>query len=277
MIPGVLAGERSFTRWEDPAMGVNGEGRICPIAPGCQPAITVVGKDGDAIQANHIYRTMPNVEGAGPEGQLATDMSPTQPHTMAKEARTCESCHVSDKALGYGIGRGKMTRPPNEPLVVDLESVDGHVLSKNARVQCDAIEGLGDDWSRFVTEDGQQLQTVGHHFRLSRPLNNRERANIDRQGDCLGCHQEIPDGSLAVSLLHHVAQYTGQLPANREEHASLIHKVLLTSAWFQLLAGIAIPAATVVGVFWYVRRRRRLRKRQEESSRPSGETPSATG
>jgi hypothetical protein len=118
------------------------------------------------------------------------------------------------------------------------------------------------DWSRVVTEDGQQLQTVGHHFRLDRPLNNEERAHIDRRGLCLGCHQEIPDKSLAVGLLHHVAQYTDQLPKNRDEHASLIHKILLTTAWLQFAAMVGVPLVTMAGVIWFVRRRWRRSRRQ---------------
>lgn len=259
-IPGELGEEWSFTRWEDPALGVNGEGRISPIAPGCQVSITVIGTDGKPILTNRIFRTMPNVEGAGPEGQLAIDMSPTQPHTMTKEARSCESCHASDKALGYGIGRAKNTRPPSQDLIVDLETVDGHILSKNARVQCEKIEGLLADWSQVVHENGRQVQTVGHHFRLDRSLNDEERAHIDRRGVCLGCHQGIPDGSLAVSLLHHVAEYSGQLPKNREEHTSLVHKVLLTTAWSQTMVVFGLPLAAGFGVVWYIRSRRRKSK-----------------
>jgi hypothetical protein len=255
-IPGELSEEWSFTRWEEPALGVNGEGRISPIAPGCQASFTVIGKDGRPIVTNRIYRTSPNVESAGAAGQLAIDMSPTQPHTMTKEARTCESCHTSDKALGYGIGRAKNTRPPNQDLIVDLETVDGHILSKHAQVQSAGIEGLLADWSQVVNESGQQVQTVGHHFRLDRALGD-ERARMDRQGVCLGCHQEIPAESLAVSLLHHVAEHTGQLPRTRGEHTSLIHKILLTIAWGQAAVLVGLPIVFALGTMWYIRRRRR--------------------
>ena len=257
MIPGEVEEQRSFLRWEDPPMGVNGEGRVTPLAPGCQPSITVVGPDGEAILLNRIFRTLAGAEGSGQEGQLAIDMSPTQPHTTTAEARTCESCHLSDKALGYGIGGGKLTRAPDQPVTVDLETVDGHILAKNTRTQMEAIEGLVADWSRLVTEDGRQLQTVGHHFTRSRPLNNEERSHIDRQGVCLACHQEIPDRSLAVSLLHHVAEYTDQLPKTSEQHNSLIHKILLLSGWVQVAGMIGMPLAVLGGVGWYVWRRRK--------------------
>ena len=63
-----------------------------------------------------------------------------------------------------------------------------------------------------MTENGEQLQTVGHHFRLSRPLNNDERIHMQRDSVCIACHQEIPEGTLATSMLHHVADAIGMLP-----------------------------------------------------------------
>ena len=259
IIPGQIEEQRSFTRWENPAMGVNGEGRVTPVAPGCQTSVTVIGEDGTPVLVNHIFRTLPGSEGSGPQGQLATDLSPTQPHTMTKQARTCESCHTSGKALGYGIG--KSMRPPDKRVVVDLETVDGHILPKSARTQVAAIEGLTDDWSRFVTEDGRQLQTVGHHFKGSRPLDNDERAHIDRRGVCLACHQEIPDRSLAVNLLHHVAKYANQIPKTPDQHNTLIHKIMLLAGWVQVGAAVGILLAVLAGGLWFWRRRR-LRKRQ---------------
>lgn len=259
-IPGSVEEQRSFLRWEDPPLGVNGEGRVTPVAPGCQPSITVVGADGHAILLNHIFRTLAGSEGAGEEGQLAIDMSPTNPHTATDTPRSCESCHVSEKALGYGINGGRDTRRPDRAVVVDLETVEGHVLSQNAKTQMEPIEGLDADWSRFVTENGRQLQTVGHHFTGSRPLSNRERAAIDRQGVCLSCHQEIPEEDMAVSFLHHVAEYVDQVPKTADEHNDLLHKILLVAGWGQLLGVIVGPLVAIfmliVIVGWWRRRRR---------------------
>ncbi len=272
MMPGKIEEQRSFLRWEDPPMGVNGEGRITPVAPGCQVAVTVIGNDGKPILRNHIFRTTPESEGSGPDGQLSLDMSPLHPHTVTKAARSCESCHLSEKALGYGIAGGKLTRPPDEGVVVDLETAEGHILSENAQTQIAPIEGLPADWSRFVSEDGKQLQTVGHHFQLSRPLNDDERSHVDRRGVCLSCHQEIPDGSLAVSLLHHVAEYAGQLPKSPEQHTSLVHKVMLFAGWIQVGGIVGVPLALLVGGAWYWRRRRR-RKSAGVARRAMGQSP----
>ncbi len=244
IIPGKVTEQRSYTRWEDPILGINGEGRVSPLAPGCQPSVTVIGADGQPILLNHIFRTEAGAEGGGEQGQLAIDMSPTQPHTTTKNARTCESCHASNKAVGLGIGS---TRPWDEQHYVELETVEGHILPQRSQPQMEAIAGLDHDWSQIVDAEGNQLATVGHHFQLSRAFNKEEIARMQRDGTCLACHQEIPKASLAVSLLHHVAEYTGQLPETTDSHNALLHKIVLTSAWGQVgtVAGICALAAFV--------------------------------
>ena len=249
MIPGKVSEQRSYLRWEDPILGINGEGRVTPLAPGCQPSITIIGEDGKPILTNHIFRTPAGMEGSD-TGQLAIDMSPTQPHTMTKNARTCESCHASDKALGLGIGS---TRPWNEEHIVDLETTDGVILPKNARPQMNAIENLTHDWSQIVDRDGNQIATVGHHWPLSRAFNHDELTRMTRDGTCVACHQEIPEASLAVSLLHHVADYTGQIPVSNDQHGGLVHKITLIAAWTQV-AGPPAFLALFAGAWWYRRR-----------------------
>ncbi|MFK7738558.1 MAG: cytochrome C [Pirellulaceae bacterium] len=249
IIPGKITEQRSYLRWEEPMLGVNGEGRITPLAPGCQPSVTIIGDDGEPIMLNHVFKTEAGAEGGGDEGQLAIDMSPVQPHTTTKEARSCESCHASSKALGLGIGS---TRPWNEQHVVDLETVDGNILPNQTVPQMEPIENLDHDWSQIVDKEGNQVATVGHHFKLSRAFNKEEMERISRDGTCTACHQEIPDTSLAVSLLHHVAEYTGQLPHSTKAHSSLVHKIVLTSAWAQVGLGFlgAIGLGFAGRLFW---------------------------
>jgi hypothetical protein len=258
-MPGELSEKRSYLRFEDPALGVNGEGRITPVIPGCQPSVTVIGPDGETVLLNHIFRSGPGQEGSGPEGQLGIDMSPTNPHTTGR-ARTCESCHLSEKALGHGIAGGRIFRPLDRPTVVDLATADGEVLPASARTQLEPIEGLEGDWSRFVTESGRQTQTVGHHLSLARPLNDEERAHIDRRGICLSCHREIPDNSVAVNLLHHTADTFGLLPHKTEEHDDLVHKIMLFAAWGQVGGGVFGGVVLSAAAWWFLRRRSRRRK-----------------
>ncbi len=254
MIPGSVKESRAYMRWEEPVLGVNGEGRISPIAPGCQAAYTIIGEDGKAVLADHIFRTLAGTEGGGESGQLAIDMSPTTPHTTS-HARGCESCHTSAKAAGYGIGGGGLTRKLDRAIVVDLMTAGGKVIPRKARPQIERIDGPVGDWSAVVDKKGRQLQTVGHHFTGSRPLNDRERTILERAGVCLACHQEIPEESAAVNLLHHVAEASGLLPATAQKHGVLLHKILLSAAWAQtgaaILFGLALPLS-----IWRFRRRR---------------------
>ena len=83
---------------------------------------------------------------------------------------------------------------------------------------------------------------------------------MDREGLCLACHQEIPTESLAVSILHHVAEFADALPKTSEDHAGLIHKTLLFAGWGQVAGMVLVPMAVVVGFVW-----RRLRRRAVDS------------
>ncbi|TWU56108.1 hypothetical protein [Rubripirellula reticaptiva] len=117
----------------------------------------------------------------------------------------------------------------------------------------EAIDGLENDWSQIVDEEGNQIGTVGHHFKLSRAFNKEEMDHIKRDGTCIACHKEIPKASLAVSLLHHVAEYSGQLPKTTNQHFGLVNKIVLTSAWGQVLLALGgmLVGALVVGGFGY--------------------------
>lgn len=254
-LDGEVTEMRSYMRWEDPALGVNGEGRVSPIVPGCQVSVTVIGPDGEELVRNELFRTPPHTEGGGAQGQIGSDMSPLQPHTIGK-ARSCESCHGSRKAMGFGIGG---TRAWDEARVVDLTTADGRVLPHSARPQFEAIEGLLADWSAVLDPDGTQTQTVGHHFRGSGPLTEAQRAKMDRRQVCIACHEEIPETSLAVSVLHHIAAATGQLDMTREEHETLLHRILLTTAWFEVLGALGAGVIFIGGTLWVIRRRRRRR------------------
>lgn len=251
IIPGKITEQRSYLRWEEPMLGINGEGRVTPLAPGCQPSVTIIGEDGKPILVNHIYKTMANAEGGDENGQLAIDMSPSQPHTMTKNARTCESCHASDKALGLGIGS---TRPWNEQLTVDLETIDGTILPQKTQPQLEAIENLTQDWSKIVDAEGNQLATVGHHFKLSRAFNKDELQRMSREGTCMACHRELPEGSLATSFLHHVASTMNAVPKSTDEHNDLVHKIVLLAAWVQTMATAIVPVIILAGAFWWRRR-----------------------
>ncbi len=185
-------------------------------------------------------------------------MSPVQPHTIQKEARSCESCHASSAALGYGINDGKYFGDPSKDLIVDLMTAEGDIIPQNYVVQKPKIENLHMDWSRFVDENGRQLQTVGHHFKLSEPLSNAVRKLIDRRSVCLSCHKIIPDKDLAVSLMVHVAQFAGY-KIDRDEHDAILSKNLLLVAWVQILFILFVLIVAIYLLYRFVLKKERVK------------------
>jgi len=253
LIQGKVEEQRSFLRWENPILAVNGDHRISPAVPGCQTTITIKNRDGEVILLNHIYR-IPDAEGAGLQGQLATDMAPLQPHTMQKNARDCESCHGNPKAMGYGMDQGKIFYPPDTNFVLDLLDAEGNVIASQVDTHFNAIPNLHMDWSRIIDEDNNQLQTVGHHLSGSRPLNKDELMKLDRRGVCISCHQSIPDQDLAVSLMSHVGEFAG-MEIDNETHSGILHKNLRFSAWIQLI----LPILFLVGIILWLSGKRLFR------------------
>ncbi len=184
---------RSYLRWEDPILGINGEGLVTPIIPGCQVTYTIIGPDGETITLNKQARVKDN-------GQIvdAIDMSPVQPHTTGKKARSCESCHSNPKALGYGIADGEFLNDQNRDLKVDIQDLKtGKFASKHTTIQIKAIPGMNFDWSKVVDrKSGKQLVNVGSHWPASRALDKDMRQNMERTGVCMGCHKNMSNKEL---------------------------------------------------------------------------------
>ncbi|NIR14592.1 MAG: hypothetical protein GWN33_03975, partial [Gammaproteobacteria bacterium] len=70
-VDGAATESRSYLRWEDPVLGINGEGRVTPIMPGCQVTTTVFGREGELLVLNKQW--------VGPDGIRGMDMAPAQP------------------------------------------------------------------------------------------------------------------------------------------------------------------------------------------------------
>jgi len=260
LIDGQVTETRSYLRWEDPPLSQNGEGRISPTIPGCQVTLTVIGKDGNALLQNHIFK-LKDMERNGTvatpkEGVDSIVMAPVHPHTVGKRSRSCESCHASAKAPGYGIGGGRYFSDQSKDTVVELMDAGRRVLAKTYKVQIPAIDTLPYDYSVMLDANGTQLQTVGNHWRLSQALDNRTRATLDRRGVCLSCHQSIPAGSLAVSVLTHIKDVSG-MRVDNTLHKKIVHKSILISAWVQIIGVLTV----LFGIVWW--RKRKYRKKGE--------------
>lgn len=189
---------RSYLRWEEPALGINGEGRVTPLMPGCQVVYTVIDRQGNTIALNKVAKSKDEAEAIGQKHTpLAIDMAPVQPHSAQRKARTCESCHNNPKAQGYGISGGVFLNRTAEDIVEDLiDQKTGKVIPRRYQVQSNKIEGLDFDWSTIINDKGEQVQTVGTHWPLSRALDKKMREGMNRTGLCMGCHREMENTSL---------------------------------------------------------------------------------
>ena len=182
--PGKVDETRSYLRWETPILGINGEGRVSPMMPGCQVITTVIDKDGNTVANNVIW---PTPDGPG------LDHAAIQPHTAGRLARDCESCHANPKTLGYGIEDGRFLKNYDKGFIVDLETATGEIIPSNRQVQSPAVPGLDHDLSQIVTRDNEQLVSVGSHWELTGPLPADMRDKMERTGLCMGCHQNMLD------------------------------------------------------------------------------------
>jgi len=255
--PGVAYGKtsenRSYLRWENPVLGINGEGRVSPIIPGCQQITSVVAPDGTLLVHNKIWRTAEGVEGSDKMGQRSLDMAPATPHTVDWRARECTSCHASAKALGYGTHDGRYLKGYAEGVYVDIMNEKGELMTKTAQYQISPVPELAMDLDNVVNRDDQQLQTVGHHWPLDGPLPKEVRDNMERLGVCLSCHQEIPEGRFVYQVIAKVGDTLGLVPKTDAEHMKLIGKAMFIAANVQIFGPIL--GLIVIGLFIFVIRR----------------------
>jgi hypothetical protein len=195
--PGKVFEKRSYLRWEEPVLGINGEGRVTPLMPGCQVVYTVIDREGETIALNELAKS-PDERAELGQSRVpnAIDMAPVQPHSAQRKARTCESCHDNPKALGYGIAGGVFqTRYPVDIVEDLIDQKTGQVIPGRYKIQIPKIADLDYDWSTII-KDGQQVQTVGTHWPLSRSLPKEIRDGMERTGLCLGCHREMTNEEL---------------------------------------------------------------------------------
>ena len=172
LTPGRVEETRSFERWEHPMLVRNKDNRIAPGTTGCQVLATCVDEQGNIVALNQHFVSSQNLPGLA--------INPAQPHTIQREARSCESCHVDPQAMGYGIDVGRFAR------------LDRHVPGDvpGAQKTTDQIlpTSFPHDPSVLLTPDGRQRQTMTYAPPVG-PLTEADRHKLDRRGTCLSCHR----------------------------------------------------------------------------------------
>ena len=174
---------RSYLRWESPILGINSEGKVSPFITGCQVIFTQIGSDGKARMHNKVFKTF--------DGFYGIAHNPIQPHTVSKEARTCEDCHANRKTLGLGSNI-YITKANGVNIPFELE--------------------------RIVNENGRQIQATNHYG--ARPFNKEELQKIMRLNTCVSCHEYTKD----ISIWQKIVNITGPAKTNKL-HKKVIKKI----------------------------------------------------
>lgn len=245
-----------YSRWEEPVLGMNGEGRVSPLVGVLQQITSVVAPDEEIMVQNKIWRTSPGIEGGGGQGQRCIDLTPVNPHSVTKAARECVDCHASPKAQGYGTHYGKYMDRSTHDIYADVTGADYTPVGLNSKVQIAAVSDLPMNLAQIVNRDGGQLQTVGYHWPLSGPLTRDQREHVERAGVCIACHQDIPDGSMPMAVLGRIADMGNIQFRTDRDHSGLLRQNNIYMAWIKVAGGVGIVVLFVLGLLYLARRHR---------------------
>lgn len=241
-------GDYSHARWENPPLGVNGEGRVNPLVGVIQTVSTVIGEDGKVITWNHVAKTK--------AGYDAMELAPLNPHTTSAESRECADCHGNTAAMGYGIDKGIYDAEPQVTRYADVVGEDGENVSNYTQAQISAIKDLHGDFMQLLNSEGKQVQTIDSHWPTSMPLTASQRDVLSRGGTCLACHQDIPNGSIPIRMLGKIAEVANLSFASEEAHEHLLRENNILISWVKaggILCCILLIPVLVVG---YIKRKK---------------------
>ncbi|MCD8213152.1 MAG: hypothetical protein LUC34_03745 [Campylobacter sp.] len=173
MQKGGSAGDYSHARFEEPILGINGEGRITLVVGVIQTVGTVIDEKGKVLLLNNIAKRK--------DGMLTIDMQPLNPHTTTTNARECNECHQNSKTMGFGIRYGEFDATPQEPFYMGIKDASGKMLSKHYNVQINGIKNLHTgDFMQILDKDGKQKMRVDAHFEKSSPLTNDQIDSLNK-------------------------------------------------------------------------------------------------
>lgn len=241
-------GDYSHVRWENPPLGINGEGRVTPVTGVIQTVSTIKDENGNVIDYNRVAKTK--------AGHNAMELAPLQPHTVSLESRECSDCHGNMTAMGYGTDGGKYDARPDSAVFADLVDSNGNNISKFSKEQISAIKGLHGDFVALLNSEGVQLQTLDSHWPTSMPLTKEQRDVLSRQGTCLHCHQDIPDGAVPMQMLGKIAEVAKLSFASEQEHGDLLRQNNLLIAWIKAGGIVALIVMIPVAIVLFIKRKK---------------------
>ena len=183
----------------EPPLGVDLQGKVTGLVPGCLLTLRATSAKGV------VGRLGPRLTS---EGLPSATLAPLIPHAISLEARSCESCHTSPSALGYGLGNDRSSRAVDSvpgrhapeapgPHGSSME-YSGPSASMESNDRTTQLRGLMEartaaakgslDVNRLVSRTDRQLKSLANPG--ERPLSRSERDLTEREGSCLACHRK---------------------------------------------------------------------------------------
>ncbi|PIE91315.1 MAG: hypothetical protein CR997_01680 [Acidobacteria bacterium] len=241
----------SHVRWEQPPLGINGEGRVSPLTGVIQTVGTVLDPQGKTIVWNYVAKT--------DQGYNAIELAPLNPHTTSRASRECTDCHGNSITMGYGVDNGDYDSSPEVTRYADIVDTEGHNVSEFTQAQIHAIAELHGDFTQLLDKDGQQLQTVDSHWPGSQPLTKLQRDVLSRSGVCLSCHRDISDEDIPVNMLRQVAAMTNMSFKTMDEHDAIVNQNNMLISWIKAI-GIVSAVVFVLLLCVAATQRKRIKR-----------------
>ena len=241
-------GDYSHVRWENPPLGINGEGRVTPVTGVIQSVLTVIDENGKVDAYNKAPQT--------PDGFSAREMAPLHPHTNSREARNCSDCHGNPVAMGYGMDGGRYDSAPDVAKFADLVDANGKNISRHSKEQIAAIQELHHDFMQILNQEGKQMQTLDSHWPTSMPLTLEQRNALSRSGTCVACHQDIPKGSIPIRMLGKIAEVIDMDFQSEEAHGTLLRQNNVLISWVKAGGLVALAIFIPLVILIIVKRKK---------------------
>ena len=171
---------------EEPALMVGPRGKVVPMLAQPPHTLTVVDQQEKIVpvvdnkgDSPGGYRHWEFTNSAGNSGSNLAYGS--QPHSVSKKVRSCQSCHLSPKTLG--MGEGDLRIKKNSSGRYDQLNP----LVRTNRVLNKSKYGL----QTKVNQRGQAIAGSGQPG--ARPFNQEEITRILKVGNCIPCHSRYTD------------------------------------------------------------------------------------
>jgi hypothetical protein len=171
---------------EQPGLMIGPRGKVVPMLSQPTHTLTVLDQKEKAVPVIDGYGDSPGEyrhwEFTNAEGYSGSNLAyGTQPHSVSKKVRSCQSCHLSPETLGMGEGDLRIKN-----------NATGKYDRLNSLVRTNKVLNISKFSPRTkINPKGQPIAGTGQQG--ARPFNQEEITRILNVGNCIPCHPRYSD------------------------------------------------------------------------------------